>query len=80
MISVEKVNYRYPKADNNVLNNISMVFEPDKVNVIAGLNGAGKTTLFDLITGVFKNQEVTFQNIPLWMKSSIKFREHSCRK
>ncbi|MEI5908913.1 AAA family ATPase [Bacillus spongiae] len=64
MISVKDVNYRYPKAKSNVLNDITMSFDQGKVNVIAGLNGAGKTTLFDLITGVYPIQNGEFQNVP----------------
>lgn len=64
MISMKGINYRYPKSKKNVLNDISMSFDEDKVNVIAGLNGAGKTTLFDLITGVYPKQAGEFHNIP----------------
>ncbi|WP_409271303.1 AAA family ATPase [Neobacillus sp. SCS-31] len=44
-------NLSFAYGNKKVLNEISLVFASDKVNVILGQNGAGKTTLFDLISG-----------------------------
>ncbi|WP_053367683.1 AAA family ATPase [Bacillus sp. FJAT-27245] len=49
-------NLSFGYGDKTVLDNISLDFSPDKVNVILGQNGAGKTTLFDLISGALDSK------------------------
>ncbi len=40
-----------------VLNNITLDFEPGKIHAVIGPNGAGKTSLINVICGIFKAQK-----------------------
>lgn len=64
MVSINNIVFGYSGSDKKVLNDVTINFHSDKVNVIAGLNGAGKTTLFDLITKVYPLQSGYFKNLP----------------
>lgn len=64
MIVLEEVFFQYPNSQKKILNNITLTFDKNKVNVVIGLNGAGKTTLFDMITGVIKQQQGRILNVP----------------
>jgi len=50
--NVENISYKYTIED--VINDISLDFEPNTINVLLGLNGSGKTTLIKLLSGIFK--------------------------
>ena len=43
------VGFKYPKADENVLSDISFTAEPGKTTAIVGSTGSGKTTLINLL-------------------------------
>ncbi|PAT01189.1 hypothetical protein CI105_08060 [Candidatus Izimaplasma bacterium ZiA1] len=53
--SINSVSFGYTKR--NVINNISLDFLPNTINVLIGLNGSGKTTLIKLLSGIFKPKE-----------------------
>ncbi len=56
-IYVKGVNFRYPNAANNTLNNIFLNIKPNEVIAIVGENGSGKTTLSKLIAGLYQPTE-----------------------
>lgn len=49
LITFKDVSYHYPKASENVLNNISFTARPDETTAIIGSTGSGKSTLINLI-------------------------------
>lgn len=52
LITVENLKYRYPSADRNVLNGISLnIVRGESIGLI-GETGSGKSTLIDLIMGL----------------------------
>ena len=46
--------YRYPGADHDALQNVSLDLRPGTVLAVVGENGAGKSTLAELIAGIRK--------------------------
>ncbi len=52
MIELTNVSYAYKK--NQVIRDINVVFEKNKIYGITGRNGAGKTTLVKLISGILQ--------------------------
>ena len=52
-VSVKNLSFGYNK-NHKILNNISVDFVSQKVNIILGLNGCGKTTLIKLLAGLLK--------------------------
>ena len=53
MITVENINKHF--AENQVLTDISFVFESGKTNLIIGESGSGKTTLLKIMIGLFES-------------------------
>ena len=49
LITFKDVSYHYPKASENVLNNISFTARPGETTAIIGSTGSGKSTLINLI-------------------------------
>ena len=52
MISVKNINKHFDR--NNILNDVSFVFEPGKTNLIIGESGSGKTTLLKVMIGLYE--------------------------
>jgi ATP-binding cassette subfamily B protein len=52
LISVKNLKYRYPSADRNVLNGISLNIARGESIGLIGETGSGKSTLIDLIMGL----------------------------
>lgn len=50
LIEFRDVEFRYPGAQDPVLENISFTAQPGKITAIVGSTGSGKTTLLNLIT------------------------------
>ncbi len=50
-LRLEHVSYRYPRAEKNVLTDVSLTIHPGEKVAVVGLNGAGKTTLVRLLCG-----------------------------
>ncbi len=67
MAKIEVKNLKKKYGDNLVLDNISVIFEENKIYGLLGRNGAGKTTLLNIITNrVFQDAgtvEVDGENI-----------------
>ena len=53
MITVENINKHF--AENQVLTDVSFVFESGKTNLIIGESGSGKTTLLKIMIGLFES-------------------------
>lgn len=52
MISLNNIFFRYPKAEKNVLDGASAIFDKGKMYAITGPSGSGKSTLLSLIAGI----------------------------
>ncbi|PID89635.1 MAG: ABC transporter ATP-binding protein [Bacteroidia bacterium] len=62
MIELKNVNKSF--GDKHVLKNISLTFEPGKVNLIIGQSGSGKTVLLKSTIGLFEidNGQILYNN------------------
>jgi len=56
-IVFEKVSFRYPQSEKNVLNNISFELIKGEKLALVGENGAGKTTLIKLLLRLYEPTE-----------------------
>ena len=57
-ISIQNVNFRYDESKKqNILKNINLTIEENKVTAIVGASGSGKTTLLKLLLGYYSPQE-----------------------
>ena len=52
MINLNNVSYRYRSGTQDVLKNVSAIFEHGKTHAILGPSGCGKTTLLSIIAGL----------------------------
>ena len=52
-IRVDKVSFRYPSSDTDVLKNVSFTINRGQRVAIVGENGAGKSTLIKLMSGLY---------------------------
>jgi ATP-binding cassette subfamily B protein len=52
-VEFENVSFRYPKADDDVLSDITFTAKPGETTAIIGSTGSGKTTLINLIPRFF---------------------------
>ena len=50
-LRLERVSYRYPAAEQDVLQNVDLVVGRGRLHAVVGPSGAGKSTLFDLVLG-----------------------------
>ncbi|MDW7662152.1 MAG: ABC transporter ATP-binding protein [Bacillota bacterium] len=57
VIEFHDVSFKYPRADDFTLKNISVTIYPGEKISIIGLNGAGKTTFVKLLTRLYKPTE-----------------------
>jgi ABC-type multidrug transport system fused ATPase/permease subunit len=53
-IELRKVNYAYPKASGNSLNNINLSIQKGESVGLIGTSGAGKSTLVDVLLGLIR--------------------------
>jgi ATP-binding cassette subfamily B protein len=51
-IRFDRVTFRYPGGDHNVLDELDLTLEAGESTAIVGVNGAGKTTLITLLAGL----------------------------
>lgn len=56
-ISVDRVGFTYPQAEESTLTNLSFVALPSRITVITGPSGCGKTTLLQILTGGYAADE-----------------------
>ena len=57
--NTENIFYKY--TYNDVIEDISLNFKPNTINVVLGLNGSGKTTLIKLLSGIIKPRKGTIK-------------------
>jgi len=77
VIRFEHVNFRYPEAEEDVLENIDFTAEPGKTTAIIGSTGCGKTTLVNLIPRLY---DVTSGSIKLDGKDIRKITMEELRR
>jgi ATP-binding cassette subfamily B protein len=51
--NIDNVSFKYPHADESVLNNITLNIPAGKIIALVGLNGAGKSTLIKLLCRLY---------------------------
>ncbi len=51
-LKLEKVSFRYPGAQTDIIHDLNLTVRPGEKLAIVGLNGAGKTTLVKLLCGL----------------------------
>lgn len=56
-IKLNKVSYRYPGTDKDILKDVNLTLQHGENLAIVGLNGAGKTTLVKLLCGLLDPTE-----------------------
>jgi energy-coupling factor transport system ATP-binding protein len=54
-IDIEKLSYKYPEGDKNVLDNINLSIEKGEVLLLLGSSGSGKSTLAKCLCGSIPN-------------------------
>ncbi len=52
-VELRQVSFRYPGADENALDNVTLSIHPGESVALVGENGAGKSTLVRLIAGLY---------------------------
>ncbi len=64
-ITLENVTFAYPKAEKDVIKNVSLSIANGETIAIVGENGSGKSTLIRLITGLYlpKSGSVSFGEV-----------------
>jgi len=75
-ISIENITFKYPKAPEPVLENVSLVIPHKKSVAFVGPTGAGKTTLADIILSIYtpekgnimRNGQSIYADIGEWTK------------
>ena len=60
-ITFNKVSYKYPNTEKNVLKNVSFEINKGESIGIVGESGSGKSTLVDLITGLISTSSGTIK-------------------
>lgn len=77
VVEFNNVSFKYPGADENVLENISFKAEPGKTTAIIGSTGCGKSTLIHLIPRFFDATEgtITIDGVNIKDISQYKLRE-----
>ncbi len=74
MISIENINKHF--GENNVLKDMSFVFDPGKTNLIIGESGSGKTTLLKVMIGLHEaNSGVVNYNERNFIEMNFKARK-----
>ena len=58
---IDNLSFKYPHADESVLNNISLTIPSGKIIALVGLNGAGKSTLIKLLCRLYDPVEGTIK-------------------
>ena len=60
-IEVRNLRFRYPEADNDILQDINFHVRPGEIVSIVGANGAGKSTLIKLLLGLYQPDDGTIR-------------------
>lgn len=75
-IEVDRVSFRYPSQERNILDDLSIRIKPGEKVAIVGENGAGKSTLVKVMLGLYEptSGEVRYNNIPIHDYDPTSFR------
>jgi ATP-binding cassette, subfamily B, bacterial len=86
-IRLTGVAFRYPGANADVLNEVTLHFAAGSVVALVGVNGAGKSTLVKLLCGLYQPREgtITVDGVPLTLidpecwrsRTSALFQDHA---
>lgn len=76
-ISIDKLSFRYPEAEDNVFENLSFSIKKNTSVALIGPSGSGKTTLADVLLGLLKpttgsicvDSTNIFGDLPKWRNS-----------
>jgi ABC-type bacteriocin/lantibiotic exporter with double-glycine peptidase domain len=60
VLETEKIKFKFPDSENEVLNTINLKIEQGEKIIIEGENGSGKTTLIRLLSGLLQPTSGTF--------------------
>ena len=60
VLETEKIKFKFPDSENEVLNAINLKIEQGEKIIIEGENGSGKTTLIRLLSGLLQPTSGTF--------------------
>jgi ABC-type multidrug transport system fused ATPase/permease subunit len=79
-IHLEKVGFRYPGVEQNVLSDVTLEFPAGSVVALVGENGAGKTTLVKLLCRLYDPSEgrVTIDGVDLTRLPVNEWRARIC--
>lgn len=82
---VNNLSFKYKKAKDVVLKDITFHLQKEKLNAVVGLNGSGKTSLFDCMTGILSinkgeislptPSDIMYQTQSLFFSPSIKTKD-----
>ena len=75
-VEFDNVSFRYPKAEDYVLSNITFTAKPGETTAIIGSTGSGKSTLINLIPRFF---DVTEGNVKIDGADVRKMTQHDLR-
>ena len=66
-VKLTNIQYQYPNADQNVLDNVNISFPQGQWTAIIGRNGSGKSTMARLIDGLLvpKAGSITVEGVPV---------------
>ncbi len=53
-LTFEKVGFRYPATERDILKSLDLEIEPGELLALVGMNGAGKSTLTKLLAGLYE--------------------------
>ncbi len=72
------INFKYPKAQTNVIENFNLVIKHNTTVGFVGGTGAGKTTVIDILLGLLSPQageirvdgvRISEDNLPMWQRN-----------
>lgn len=67
LLSFDKVSYRYPSEDFDIIDRLSFSVEPGSFHCIIGISGCGKSTIFRMTNGLLqpKSGKICVNNSPI---------------